>query len=456
MLGLSGMVLATAMLCAVLAWAGALPWAAATALAGAGACAFLLRRWVLVPLEEFGRGVKRWAYCDLDVPLDHEALAAWPGLESDFHRAQAEVSQVMEGYRSELAQERIRMETLVGSIPDGLVVLNLRGGIIYVNQSAVDILGIAATELRPVGRDIYEPLKPDQRRMQIQDILKNHTTRGTLEISDPSGSKPSRFFRTMVNMFAMPNGAEFGVMLILRDITSERELDSMKEEFFQHVAHDMRAPIFAMQGYLRLLEKSLSLEGHRSDYFDAISKSCEKLMLYIGDTLDAARIETGHFKLQSGPVDPAQLLQRVADLFCPLAREKGIHLELGLPEDRPNPIQADERLLERVLANLISNALKFTPRDGRVTLGMARAGPDQIDFSVTDTGPGIPADQKMRIFEKFRQGRDSQTRGGFGLGLSICRKIVQLHQGSLWVESDAGRGSQFVFRLPMSRKGEQA
>ncbi|MFA6004313.1 MAG: HAMP domain-containing sensor histidine kinase, partial [Elusimicrobiota bacterium] len=205
------------------------------------------------------------------------------------------------------------------------------------------------------------------------------------------------------------------------------------------------------QGYLRLLEKSVQPSGHQKGYFEAIAKSCERLTSYINDTLDAARIEAGHFQIKPVAVAPRHLMDRVVELFGPIAAEREIRLDLRLAADAPGQIIADERLLERVFSNLFSNALKFTPRGGCITVAVARAGAGHVDFSVTDTGPGIAPDQKTRIFEKFRQAHEGHARIGFGLGLAICQKIVHLHKGSMWVESELGAGSQFVFRIPISR-----
>lgn len=346
------------------------------------------------------------------------------------------------------------METLFGALPDGLVITNLRGEVLFINPPAMDILGIKTEDLKAPGRGLLEVTDGDKFRMPVQEILKNHTHSDTMELPAPRDPGARAFYKTTVKMFSLPGGADFGVLLLLRDVTSERRLDAMKEEFFQAVAHDLRAPLFAMQGYLRLLEKSLKPVGPQKGYFDAISQSCEKLTLFIQDTLDAARIETGQLILTVAPVDPRALLARVVKLFSPLAEEKGIRLELELSEGAPASLDADERLLERVFTNLLSNAMKFTPRGGSITVAMSQAGAGNAEFSVSDTGPGIPADQVTAIFEKFRQIDTGQAKTGFGLGLNICLKIVRLHQGTIWVDSELGLGSEFIFRIPIRQTME--
>jgi signal transduction histidine kinase len=235
---------------------------------------------------------------------------------------------------------------------------------------------------------------------------------------------------------------------MLRDVTAERRLDALKEEFLQAAAHDLRAPLFAVQGYLRLLRKSMTPDARQGPWFDAIDSSCAKLSLFVKDALDAARIEDGRLPLAPGPVDARALLERTAVLFRPLADERGVALEAAVGAGAPASFEADERLIERLLHNLIGNALKFTPRGGRVAVAAAARG-GELELSVEDDGPGIPESQRAAVFERFRQLESSGPKTGFGLGLSICARIVKLHGGTIWVEGGRVQGSRFVARLPL-------
>jgi signal transduction histidine kinase len=149
------------------------------------------------------------------------------------------------------------------------------------------------------------------------------------------------------------------------------------------------------------------------------------------------------------------MVRRAARLFQPLADERRITLDVRLPDESP-ALEGDERLLERLLHNLISNAVTFTPSGGHVVIEAAAAGPGQLDLAVSDTGPGIPESQRTAVFEKFRQLESGESRAGFGLGLNICAKIVKLHGGSIWVQPAPAGGAQFVVRLPLSRRTKEA
>lgn len=405
-------------------------------------------RWFVAPLRELERGLERWTRGDLSTPLDEGKMSGWRGLARQFSRAQVDLQGSLEDAKADLARERARLQTLVEKIPDAMIMTNMRGEVVFLNAAAMSILGAKPADVRAGGRALFSPLQPEKWRMTVQDVLKKHSAGLPVEVRGRDDSIST--FRTLVTMFNDASTGDFGVLLMLRDVTAERRLDAMKEEFFQSAAHDLRAPLFAVQGYLRLLRKSLTLDERQAGWFSAIDQSCEKLTLLVKDSLDFARIENGHLRLSPGPVDARALARRAASLFQPLADERGLALEVRLDADAPPAFEADERLIERLLHNLVGNALKFTPRGGTVTVRVASRG-DQIEFSVEDDGPGIPEGQRAVIFERFRQLETAGPKSGFGLGLSICAKIVKLHRGVIWVEPGPVVGSRFIARLPLSQ-----
>ncbi|MBI3565092.1 MAG: PAS domain-containing sensor histidine kinase, partial [Elusimicrobia bacterium] len=354
----------------------------------------------------------------------------------------------LEDAKADLARERARLQTLVEKIPDALIMTNLRGEVVFFNSAAMAVLGARPSDVRGGGRALFSPIQPELWRMQVQDILKEHTAGRPIEIRGADDAVST--YRTLVTMFNDAATGDFGVLVMLRDVTAERKLDALKEEFFQSAAHDLRAPLFAIQGYLRLLRKSLAPDERQTAWLSSIDQSCEKLTLLVKDALDYARIESGHLRISASPVDARGLVRRAVSLFAPLADERGITLEARVDADAPPAFEADERLIERLLHNLLGNALKFTPRGGHVFAQASSRG-DQLEIVVEDDGPGIPEAQRAAVFERFRQLETAGPRSGFGLGLSICAKIVKLHKGVIWVEPGPVTGSRFVVRLPLSQ-----
>lgn len=418
------------------------------ALAASLLSAYLAWRWFVAPLRELERGLERWTRGDLSTPLDETRLTGWRRLAGQFTQAQDDMRRALDEANAGLARERARLETLVERIPDALVITNLRGEVVFLNAAALPLFGASREDVMSGGKGLLQPRDPSRWRMRVQDVLKAHTSGGIMELPGPGGGPPTSY-RTTVTMFTDPVTGDFGVLMMLRDQTSEKKIEAMKEEFFQAAAHDLRAPLFAVQGYLRLLKKSIEPDDRQKNWLEAIDQSCERLTALVKDALDAARIESGQLRLLPAAVQPAGVLRRTVRLFQPMADEKGVRLETRLAEGAPASFEADERLVERLIHNLVANALKFTPRGGLVLIEACAAGPDRVEFVVSDTGPGIPEAQRAAVFEKFRQLDTDLPKSGFGLGLAICAKIVKLHKGEIWVQPAKSGGAQFVVRLPL-------
>ena len=421
---------------------------AAIALAASMLAAYLVWRWFAAPLRELERGLERWTRGDLSTPLDEAHLSGWRGLAGQFTRAQDDMRRALDDANAGLPRERARLETLVERIPDALVITNLRGEVQFLNTAALPLFSASRDDVMTGGKGLLQPRDPSKWRLRVQDVLKAHTSGGVMELANPAGG-PATSFRTTVTMFTDPVTGDFGVLMMLRDQTSEKRIEALKEEFFQAAAHDLRAPLFAVQGYLRLLKKSIEPDERQKNWLEAIDQSCERLTALVKDALDAARIESGQLKLIPASVQPASILRRAERLFRPMADERGVTLETRLADGAPPLFEADERLVERLVHNLVANAIKFTPKGGLVLIEACAAGADRIEFVVTDTGPGIPEAQRAAVFEKFRQLDTDLPKSGFGLGLAICAKIIKLHKGEIWVQPSKSGGAQFVVRLPL-------
>ncbi|BAS27065.1 ATP-binding protein [Limnochorda pilosa] len=224
----------------------------------------------------------------------------------------------------------------------------------------------------------------------------------------------------------------------------------LKSEFLASVSHELRTPLSSILAFTELmLDEREGLSFEQREYLQEIQQSSQRLYGQITDLLDMARIEAGMMRLELEALQVGPLLASAVRRIRPLAEQKGITLNLETPDADP-VVEADGEKLMQVLGNLLSNAVKFTPRGGRVTVGVAPAAPGRLRFWVRDTGVGIPAEHLERIFEKFHQVEEPGTRKppGSGLGLTLARNLISLHGGRIWAESEPGEGSTFSFELP--------
>lgn len=229
--------------------------------------------------------------------------------------------------------------------------------------------------------------------------------------------------------------------------------DRLRRDLVANVSHDLRTPLSAMRGYLETLQiKDADLTAAEKQRYLAIAvQHTERLGRLVGELFELARLDAGEVRLRPESFSAAELLQDVARSYEMAARKRGIRLQVDVPGDAP-PVRADIALIQRVLANLLDNALRHTPAGGTVRVSLA-ATDGGARVSIADSGAGIGAEDLPHIFDRFYRGRDdprAQTDGA-GLGLAIVRRILDLHQTSIAVESAAGAGARFEFELPAER-----
>ena len=236
-----------------------------------------------------------------------------------------------------------------------------------------------------------------------------------------------------------------------------RELSEMKEEFLALTTHDLRSPLTVISGVINFFTSGRlgELTSEQKNMVSMMERNTQSLIELVNDLLDASKLESGTLRLDFAPVDLRELAEDLRESMGPLARDKEVSLEERLPEDLP-PVRADRNKLRRVLVNLISNATKFTPKGGRITLSAERQG-GAVRVCVIDTGVGIPPEDLDRLFDKYEQARSRATRSekGTGLGLYITRQIVELHGGRIEVQSEVGKGSTFSFTVPTAENSDE-
>jgi signal transduction histidine kinase len=330
--------------------------------------------------------------------------------------------------------ERIKLQAIIEGVQDVIFVTDQRQRLILANPAAQLELGISpATYGQPIAdvltdpvlRDFYQQPQPTNEKQQEVTLADR------------------RIFN--VSRVIIPN---LGSVITLHDITTFKKLDELKSEFVAHVSHDLKAPLAIIQGYAWLLNHTPELSDEARNFASHILNSVDKMLELISNLLDLGRIEMG-IESEFLNISLGEIACKAAENLLPLAETKKLSIEIE-GQDESLLVYGSILRLEQAATNLIGNAIKFTPPTGKITIRLHRDG-QLACMSVQDMGPGIPAEMRPRLFEKFSRLGQAKTlsQEGHGLGLAIVKSIVDAHKGKIWVESEVGRGSTFVIALPI-------
>lgn len=335
-----------------------------------------------------------------------------------------------------LATEKGKLMSLIRSLADGVFMVDVRNNLTLINSTAKELLGITKEQVNLLDVLSAIPNASDF-QVKIEKVITQNVAMEEKEVH--LGAKTLQICITPV-LNVKSEQEVLGASVLLHDITLEKNLARVKEDFTNMIVHELRSPLTAMQGATQLLAKEKTLTNEdREKLLRIISTQSTKLLDDVSSLLDAAKLEAGRFSIEKESVDLANVLKERVDMFLPQAETKGIALvsHIGvLPQ-----IFADEKRIGQVVNNLLSNSLKFTHNGGAITLS-ATADESHITISVADSGIGIPKEKQPALFTRFA-GR------GTGLGLYIVKGIVEAHGGTVTLDSEAGKGTTISFTLPI-------
>jgi PAS domain S-box-containing protein len=344
--------------------------------------------------------------------------------------------------------EMARTEGIIQSIDDGIVVLDVDGRVVNVNEVACAILGAEHPTI--VGRRFDDLALEHPHYLRIREALREL---GTRPDDRDVRAELTLFLRGRDHHYVLRpsrirarDGSAAGTVLILQDVTHFRDQEARREELVGTLSHELGSPLTSLRLAVELIARDAVTSPEQRPLLDAAREDVERLQDLAQRLLDLARMRATGIALERRNVDLATVVPRVVGIFGPQAREKGIELEAVVPEAGVT-IVGDPTKLTWAFSNLFSNALRYTPRGGRVRVDVA-PDEDAVLVAVSDTGPGIPPGQRERIFERFAQAGDGGEAGAAGLGLAIVRDIVQAHGGRIRVDSACGQGSRFTVELP--------
>jgi len=373
---------------------------------------------------------------------------------------------------------------LIQSIADGVIVTDNDGKITLTNRAAANMTGWSVEEATGIDIQlVFKASKEDGKEIPPEEfpfkavLVHKAFYNQVLQLSSRDGKK-KQVISLVISPVVTSTGEVFGAVAVLRDISEQRAAEQQRGEFISTASHEMRTPVAAIEGYLSLAlnEKVSSIDSRARNYLEKAHSPTQHLCQLFQDLLTSAKAEDGRLSNHPAVVEMGSYLEQLVDDLKFGAQKKGLATEFAVgsneavdaidaTKDSNGPrvvkplyyVYVDADRMREVITNLFDNAVKYSDT-GKISVGLT-GNNDVVQLYIRDTGNGIPAEDVPHLFQKFYRVDNSATRtiGGTGLGLFICRKIVELYQGRIWVESELGKGSTFFINLPRvdSQKAQQ-
>ncbi len=395
------------------------------------------------PVEALTKAAQKISQNDFDVNINSQSYQEDFGILIDAFNSMAKrLSEYQAVQLDRLLDEKKKNDLLARLMRDGLIMCTLEGESLFMNKMAQDILESGSLSEDLEKTVISEETPEELVQSNLKDLMK--TPEGSvLKHRQDNGSK--RYFEVVNEIFRPAKEAPVAI-IVLRDITEEYKTNEMKNNIFNAVAHDLRAPLLGLQAYLMVLEDG-KISGEKEQFaktLQAMNTSVTTLTGLVENILDISKLERGVLQLNRKDFDLSSVCARVLQTLLPLAQRKNIYAKNNIPQDVI--IFGDEFLIAQVFSNLISNAIKFTD-EGGIEINYSRDDKYHI-ISVKDSGLGIKQDELKKIFEKYHQS-DIKVKG-YGMGLTIARQIIWAHKGTIEAQSEGkNKGSQIIFTLPL-------
>ena len=430
-----------------------------------GALSITIGFWMLVklpnsinrPFQELTKGINEIANHNYDVTLNLTDSMAMEQLSSNFNR----MARWLRGYHnSSISQLRVSkqyIETLINSIDEPIICMDQQLTLYFINNEALDILNLKRADV--LGKSAQEiAMRNDLLRRLLVGMSEHKAQEGTEEKrSEPikiyADNKESYFqVKYLPVMMTDTKGdmKESGTVILLKNITEFHKLDVAKTTFISTISHELKTPISAILMSQQLLADNRvgTLNSEQKELSDSIRENGERLLSITGELLNMTQVESGALQLKPHITKPIELIEYAIKANQVQADKFHINIEVEYPKDKIPKLYVDSEKIAWVLTNLLSNAIRYSPENGRVIIGAQQLDEHHIQLFVQDFGRGIDPRYHESIFERYFRVPGTKIQGS-GLGLSISRDFVEAHSGTLTVASELGKGSRFVVTLPV-------
>jgi signal transduction histidine kinase/HAMP domain-containing protein len=404
---------------------------------------FLTGKWILRPITRLTNYAKEIRKGNLDLVVPGGSSDEIGQLTKAFDEMAASLREFRRTGQARLLRIQRSTQQAFDGLPDAIAVINPEGEVEVATEAARNAFG-----LKP-NVSVRNLPYPWMSNLFEEALAKGHAAelKGAQAVLQQFVGNQERFYRPRAAPILDSGREPAGVVLILQDVTQQRQRDEMKSGVISTVSHQLKTPLTSIRMAIHLLldEKTGMLTPKQEDLLVAAREDADRLHTIVGELLDIGRIGSGKVRMDLAPLSPIRMVLEGLEPYRSAARDQGVALAVDVPEHLPN-VWADPTRIAHVFANLLSNALKYTPPGGSISIS-AQEGEEVVRFQVSDTGIGIPDRYLPRIFEQFFRVPDQGPGTGAGLGLAIVKEIVEAHGGTVEVESREGAGSTFFFSL---------
>ncbi len=416
---------------------------------------------IVKPILDITEKIKRIADGDYEQKIQVDSDTELGNLSKAFNIMSVKLKEFEESNLEEIKAQKSRIETIIKSINDGLVILNESKDVILVNDAATMILGMPETQLvgknanelsqqNSVMRSLLNSLEQDDNTSSYVDLGEDQT-RNLIKIEHHEG-KQEFYTKDVIDVQNVDQkNKSLGYILLLKNVTYFKQSDEAKTNFIAVASHEFKTPLSAINMCLMLLQDKRfgTLNPEQDEIVVSMKSEVQRLIKMVSELLDISKMETGSIELEKKLVSPKVIMEYSSSPFEVQLGEKSIALQKIIDPAIPD-FMADTEKISWVLINFLSNAIRYTEKNGKITIE-ARKLDGAVEFSVKDRGPGIAEKDHEKVFQRFVQLQSNGVKNekGLGLGLAISKEVITEHNGEIGVESELGQGSRFYFRLPL-------
>lgn len=399
---------------------------------------YVLSKTITVPIVNLMHRARKIASGDFGRVLEVKSDDEIGKLTKAFNYMASELKKNL----NEVSREKNKIETILNYMTDGIIAFNLKGEVIHINPVLKVMLGIK----EEWDMNFNEFSKRYDLGVSIEEISYLETYK-TKEVNTTIGDK---YVKVYFAIFTDENKKPDGVIAVFHDVTEQQKLDEMRREFVANVSHELRTPLTSIKSYSEtLLEGALEDKETATKFLSVINSEADRMTRLVKDLLQLSRLDNNQMKWNITKFSLEKLVRDCIQKLEISANEKDQTIEcykIGDVED----VEADRDRIEQVLINMLSNAMKYTPKGGKISIYVGKMY-SSVYVKVKDSGIGIPKEDLPRIFERFYRTDKARSRemGGTGLGLAIAKEIIEAHNGEISVTSDIGKGTEFTIKLPV-------